>query len=303
MTGPASNFQAISVAGRARRICWRLVSLVLGALVLSGCATRVAYNQLDWIAVWYVDGYVDLHRPQELVLRDLVGRTLAWHRTTQLPAYAALLRALRDELDGPITPETLRGRYGEVEALFVDFRQHVVPDGARLLAMLSDGQVRELFANLEEENADLQEDYSGDTPADRRREQDRMILKNLRRVTGRLTSAQEALVRGHTIAMHELAPQWLERRRAWQRAFRSVLEHSRHDGDFGARLTVLVTDPDQFDGPGYRRLVEENQQIIFAMLADLRASLGPEQRRHVRERLDDLAQDFDILSRERSQSQ
>ena len=39
--------------------------LLIGLLALTGCSSKFAYNNFDWLVYWYVDDYVELTNEQE----------------------------------------------------------------------------------------------------------------------------------------------------------------------------------------------------------------------------------------------
>ncbi len=287
-------------AGRVRggtRV--RLVILgLVAAVMLGGCVIRVAYNQLDWLALWYVEDYFDLDAAQEAQARQMIGRTITWHRQTQLPRYASLVRTVQAGTTPPVEPAFLADRYAEVVALWDDLLRQVAPDFAVLLQSLSDEQVEELFENLADENRELEEDYSGISREERRVKQDKAIIRAFRRFTGRLSPDQEVLVRTHTARFHDLSADWLKRRAAWQAEFRVVMAGRRANPQFAERIKDLMLHPNQFDSPGYRKLVLENQQASFRLVAAVLDSLSPRQSEHLRKHLATYASDFDALVRE-----
>lgn len=287
-------------SGRAHRRGWfRLaVTGVVAAVMLSGCVVRVVYNQLDWLALWYVEDYFDLDRAQEEQARQLIGRTISWHRETQLPRYAALLRTVLGGISPPVEAAFLAERYAEVVALWDDLLRQVAPDFAGLLRSLSDEQVEELFGNLADENRELEEDYSGISREERRAKQDKAIIKAFKRFTGRLSPEQEVLVRTRTARFHDLSADWIRRREAWQMEFRALMTGRNADPLFAERITNLLLNPNQFDGPGYRKRVLENQQSSFRLVAAVLSSLSPKQAEHLRNQLDTYARDFDALVRD-----
>jgi hypothetical protein len=274
------------------------VTGVVAALLLSGCVVRVVYNQLDWLALWYVEDYFDLDRAQEEQARAMIGRTIRWHRETQLPRYATLMRTVLDGISPPVEAAFLADRYAEVVALWDDLLRHVAPDFARLLQSLSDEQVDELFENLADENRELEEDYSGISREERRAKQDKAVIKAFKRFTGRLSPEQEVLVRQRTARFHDLSADWIRRREAWQTEFRTLMTVRKTDPLFTERITNLLLDPNQFDSPGYRKLVLENQQASFGLVAAVLSSLTPKQAGHLREQLETYARDFDALVRD-----
>ena len=270
---------------------------VLAATLLGGCVIRVAYNQIDWLALWYLEDYVALDDAQEIQAKALIARTLAWHRATQLPKYSTLTRKLIAGIGVPADPQFLADRYAELVDLWDALLQRVCPDFAALLQALSDEQVEELFANLAEENDELAEDYSGGTVEERRKKQDRAIIRAFRRFTGRLNDYQEATIRRSAAGLHDLSADWLRRRAAWQQQLWVLLVGRKTDPRFAERLTNLVLNPNQFDTPGYRQLVIENQQRSFALVGAVLDTLSAGQSGRLRRNLATYARDFDALAR------
>jgi hypothetical protein len=231
------------------------------------------------------------------VLREIIKRNLAWHRATELPRYADYLRELRAEVAAPVSAEFIAKQYATTLVIWDRTLQQISPDIARLLLTLDDKQVSEFFDELEERNDELAEEYSGSVPEARRKKQDRSIIRAFRWFVGTLSPDQEVLVKSHTAGMHDLTEQWLQRRKAWQSAFRELLEGRSGNAGFQEQLTELLLDPNRFDSAGYRRLVAENRAIAFAMTADVLSSLNPKQHKHLDDRLSVLAADFDELAR------
>ncbi|MBL8198373.1 MAG: hypothetical protein JNJ67_05505 [Chromatiales bacterium] len=284
------------VAG-SRGSRWHPLLLVLVAsLLLTGCVVRIAYGQLEWLTRWSVESYLDLSNSQERLVREIIGRNLAWHRATELPQYAAYLRELRAGLEAPVSAEFMAQQYATTLVIWDRTLQQIAPDIARLLLTLDDEQVSEFFDELDERNRELAEEYSGYAPETRRMKQDRSIIRAFRWFVGTLSPDQEVVVKSHTAGMHDLTEQWLERRKAWQSAFRELLEGRSGNAAFERQLTELLLDPNQFDSAEYRRLVAANREIAFAMSADVLSSLSPKQRKHLDERLSGLARDFDELA-------
>ena len=286
-------------SSRMRVLTWlRLaVTSLLAATLLGGCVTRVVYNQLDWLALWYVEDYFDLDAAQEAQAKALIARTLAWHRATELPKYATLSKKVLAGIGTPPDPRFLADRYAEIVELWDELLARVSPEVAALLQTLSDEQVEELFARLVEENEELAEDYSGSTAEERRKKQEKAISRAFRRFTGRLNDTQEALIHRSGAGLHDLSADWLRRRAAWQQQLRSLLVGRKSDPWFAERLTNLVLNPNQFDTPGYRQLVVENQQRSFTLVSEVLASLSAAQAEHLQKSLTTYARDIDALVR------
>ena len=275
----------------------RGLGLAVLLLALAGCSgTRSVYNQLDWLVVWQVKKYFELDDTQEQDLRERLSRQLAWHRETQLPRYAALSENLAQVLAEEPGPEYFAARFAETQVFWADFMGHAAPDAAAFLAGLSDAQVGQLFENIDENNHELAEEYSGDTTAIRTARREQAIVRSVSRLTGRLNGPQKALVRDYSGRMHDLSQSWLERRRDWQEELQAALALRDDTIELERRLGPLLVDPDRNDPPDYRALVEENQQVVFEMLAALSVELTPRQRERFQKRLLDYARDFRLLA-------
>ncbi len=270
--------------------------MLVAAALVSGCVIRVVYNQLDWLLLWYVEDYVDLDATQESQAKLLIARTLDWHRASQLPRYAGLTRTLLAGTDTPPGAAFLAERYTEIVQLWDELLWRTSPDVAGVLRTLSDRQVEELFAALARKNRELEREYSGSSAAARRLKQDKAILRVFRRFTGRLQPDQEALVRRQTAGFHDLSADWLQRRAAWQQAFRALMASRKSNPDFVAQFTQLALNPNQFDTGRYRTLVEDNQRRSFAMVAAVLGTLTPSQSQQLRKNLTTYAGDFEALS-------
>lgn len=286
-------------AGRRFRGRWRAGVAVILATLLAGCTARFVYNQLDWLTVWYLNGFFSLDKAQEEQLREIVDRNLEWHRTTQLPRYAALCRQLDAELGEGLGADYFEARFDDMQLLWVDFMTQIAPDAAVFLRTLDAEQRAELRENFAESNRELADEYSGRSPEVRQRKRDRAVIKNLQRLTGRLNAEQKDLVRAHTARFHDLTEDWLVRRQRWQEVFLGLLDEAPQAREFEARLVTLLAMPDYLDEPDYRRRVEENKRISFEMLADLTASLSDKQLAEFRRRLGNYARDFEILAAQR----
>jgi hypothetical protein len=276
----------------------RLFAACFLVTTLAACTTGFVYNRLDWIVAWYVGDFVTLDERQKDELHAIVHRTLDWHRGTQLPRYVALLETLAAEASKPISGAQLEEHYQEVQGFADDFLRHVAPDAASLLATLNDRQITELAENLEEDNEELWDELAGDTPAERVKRRRKSAVRSLQRMVGRLDKSQRALVESRLSGMHDVAGQWLERRRHWQSRFLDVLRSHPGEATLEPVLLDLFLDPDQFDPPDYRRRADENRRLVTALIAELSGQLADSQRDHLRRKFAEYADDLRDIARD-----
>ncbi len=72
-----------------------LIALVL---VMTGCSTKFTYNNLTWLAYWYLDDYVELTSEQKKVIDQKLYDWQLWHRYQELPKYQAHLKQLQQDV-------------------------------------------------------------------------------------------------------------------------------------------------------------------------------------------------------------
>jgi hypothetical protein len=254
------------------------------------------YNQLDWVIVWYLNGFFSLNEEQEAQLRESVTRNMEWHRTTQLPRYAAFCRELDQEMDGTLSPEILERRYEKMTELWDEFILHTLPDVSAFFLSLDQAQIDEFIENLEENNEELWEEFAGKSAEERLERRQKQAIKGTKRAVGRLTGEQEELIRVYTANMHDVSVEWMDGRKAWQSDFRDLMLDRPPEPAFTERLTKFMIDPNRQDAQAYREKVEENRKTIFAMITALSEQFSEKQRARLSKRLNNYAEDFDVLA-------
>ncbi|MCW9079622.1 MAG: DUF6279 family lipoprotein, partial [Gammaproteobacteria bacterium] len=90
-----SSVQAGAIHARARQRVARaaMVLLLLSGLVACS-ATRMLYQNLDWLAFEAMDDRFDIRSDQEGWVKASLSNLHSWHRVTQLPAYRRTLDEL-----------------------------------------------------------------------------------------------------------------------------------------------------------------------------------------------------------------
>lgn len=270
--------------------------LLVGLAMLAGCGPRWYYPNLDWLIPWYVDDYISLDRGQKSALGERLDRVLDWHCRTQLSEYAGFLRAIRQEIDrGSLTAERLAAYQDRLDDYWKVLMARIGPDIVPILASASDTQIRELFENLERGNRELEETFV-DPPADEiLRNRQKRMEKRLRYWLSDLTESQRAAVADWSGQLLPISADWIENRRKIQGEFRRLLEQRRQSTRFETDFMALLTNPESVRSEVYRYKVEFNTERTLTLLARLITSLTADQRAHLSDRLESLAEDFESL--------
>lgn len=273
---------------------WRLVSglrhaLLLGfvALFLAACSTKFLYNKLDTFIIWKLNGFVSLTGEQKEALKADLQTHLDSVRLNDLPRFAALAETTAREVEaGPVTAEQIDRRYIEVLDAYDQFMFDIVPLAERFLRSLSDEQIEEFFANLDEINDEMYEDYSGRTAEEREKNRNKSALRGIGEFTGRLTDEQEFLITDALARMDDASVQWIDYQRIWQERFRALVTEKPPLPEYRAELTALFVYPRNLHSDEYRRIVDGNRAILNDMLSELLSGLSERQRARTVKKLD-----------------
>jgi hypothetical protein len=259
---------------------WRAcLLLALLALVLGGCSSRFLYNKLDTLIVWRVQSFVTLTDEQEANLKADLQAHLDHVRINEMPRIANLLeQSVRDLESGSITAAMLNARYVEAMKFYDELMLGIVPPAERFLRSLSEEQIAEYFANFDELNDEMYDEYSGRTPEVREENRNRSALKTAKSFFGRLSDEQEALITGALENMEDASEEWIDYQRLWQQEFRDLIEERPASEEYRARLTDLFVYPRNLHSEEYRTRVDNNRVILNGMLEELFAGLTDRQR-------------------------
>ncbi|MDP3295866.1 MAG: DUF6279 family lipoprotein [Nevskia sp.] len=272
----------------------RLSLLAVLLLTLAGCNTglKLAYQNLDRLALWTLGDYLSLDKAQKTAFRREFGSLQAWHRSTQLPLYSADLRSLATAFEqDPVPRDALERAMSQIEAHATRVWEQAQPATVSLLASLRDEQIEAFGKRSRERINDDEAERADEKLADRRKRWLREQRENLERWTGRLNDRQKQLL---DAGWQRRQPSLLspEQRKAQRLAdvdeFATVLA-SRHEPGLIDRLSA---NGDQREQARSTRDSARDRSLLIELLQ----ACDARQRQHVRERLLELADDFDALA-------
>jgi hypothetical protein len=270
--------------------------LMLLLLALAGCGLGIVYPRLDTIAAYYVEGLVTLDDSQSRQLDRLLGESLERHRATELDRYAGFLHALAGSVETGADADAWRKAIQQTDAFWKEIGSELVPVAIDVGRTLTDEQVDELLANLQQRDEDEWKEYRGLTPAEQVERRQKKVRRTLERFTGRLDARQRALVDLHAAGVDSFMIEWLDNRRAWRESLATALAVRGSGEEFTRRMKILVARPDQLWTPQYRAAIERRRTDTMELLAALDATLTADQRTRARRRLASLADELARLA-------
>lgn len=281
-----------------RRFLARALLAALVALLAAACSsvTRVAYDNAPFAAAWMVDDWFDLHDGQRDWVKERLARLHGWHRASELPAYERLLAATAARAARGLSADDARLVHREMRALWLRLVRRAIPDMADFLLQLHPEQVVFLARKFDEDNERTVRESVRGTPQERLERRQKRYLERIEDWTGRLSGPQRDLVRARVAAMGDLTGEWLGDRRFRQSETIALLRSKPTRAELEAGLTRLLVDSDSWRRPEYVAKMKARDEQVFAMVADLDATLTAEQRGRLHRRLAGYAADAAYLA-------
>ena len=273
------------LAARAlRQSRWtRIISLFILSIALQACSSiRLGYNNGVELAVWWLDGYVDLDKVQARQLRDALRQLQLQHRQRVLPEYAQTLHQAQALAVHDITPEQVCAVDSTVRGYADEMLQSAEPAATALALSLTPAQINHLERKYAKTNAEYRSDWLTLSPDKMHEKRFDKSRERAEMVYGRLNAAQKKLIR-QLVERSSFDPQQVQ------------LERLRRQGDILQTLRQFDRDRPSSDEarnavhglreralhspqPGYREYAEALAQEDCQNVAAVHNSTTPKQR-------------------------
>ena len=274
-------------------------TVLLAALLVTGCSFKTVYSRLDFLIVEYVEGMVTLDDMLESDLERRAESLVDWHRTTQLKQYAEWFREIQADTGPDLDDETLQYHIGKMEAYWRTIRQQLNADMAEFLPQLSAEQREELFASLAHRNEVLREDYVDIDDDDR-------LENNIERMTdqyenwlGDLSDDQYGKIEKAAARLKSGAERRYQLRLQWQAKIREVLEADLADEQKQEQLLAYFDsydlNKDHIHGP----INQTNKAVLRELTLQIVHNMSPGQKSYFDSRTDEYIRMFEELAEDR----
>ncbi|WP_414827527.1 DUF6279 family lipoprotein [Alteromonas sp. H39] len=275
-------------------------SVIFALLVLlGGCSSKLAYNNLDWLIYWYMDDYVELTDKQENVFDHHLESWIDWHRDTELTRYIAQLNTLKSDISNDqLTEQTINQHLEQATSHWIRVREKLSPGIASMATTLTDEQVVRLFAALEKDNKEEEEEYLEDSDKSaQEKAEERLedITDDIEDRIGSLTNQQEAIIARYSPQFASTYQDWIAYQRAIQDAARKVFITRDSNPDFTQDLMRIMNNPDVYRSDAYLQKREQNRRLYASMAAELSETLTSDQKRKLLKKIQDIIDDLNDL--------
>ena len=255
----------------------RWISIFVVSLMLFGCGTKFIYNNLDWIAIRYIEDFVVLNDEQ----RDQVSRAISqasdWHRLTELPLYIAQLNQLlainpMTFSEDQLTVQERRLRHHSLRLL-----DQLFPMLVAIVAQMDDDQTEQFMNTLRVRHVKYKRKYAKYSEDDLRAMYQQRIEDSLVNWLGPLSEAQQALTARWASELMITTPLWFD----YQTQLRVELLQMfaiRHDKEgLENGLHDLLYQPQQYYSAELERRITHNAQIGHEYLLEIINVMTPKQ--------------------------
>jgi hypothetical protein len=231
-------------------------------------------------------------------MRLRIVRLHQWHRRSELPAYAALMRSASERAARGITAEDVAWGLDNVRSRYRKLAARAAEEAAPVLATLAPEQIAALENKFADSNGKFEKEFLPADDQERRRVQARRMLARFRDFAGDLSADQEARIRLFVLANEKHVALRYEDRRLLQRDFVAAIRAHHDPRELEASLAEIFRKPELRRSEELIREDKAWDGALAQLIVELDRSLSPAQRAHVVRRLSDYASDFAALAGE-----
>jgi hypothetical protein len=266
-----------------------IIGVLMAWLAAGRSSIRLVYNNGEQLGWWWIDAYFDFSREQTPQVKAGINRLFAWHRSTQLVPYAALLHAAQAPVMEPTTAAEVCRWQARVRDALQPALERALQEGSAVVPVLGKAQFDHLQEHFAKGNADRRDKYLQDDVDERRDAAVKRALKWAEGLYGNLDRPQKLVVEAGVAASPFDAKAWLAERERWQGEALKTLqglaaEHADPDRVLAA-LRALAERAERSTDPVYRAYREQLATYNCAFAARIHNATTPAQRQVARDRL------------------
>jgi Family of unknown function (DUF6279) len=275
------------------------IFLLSAALVwlVSGCSRiQFVYNQLDWVIPVYLESYMELSDAQSTYLKEHVKSFLSWHCSTQLTAYASLIRDAAGKIQtGHIERAQIEYYNQRIEQFWLSIVKQASPAIAEVLSNSSDTQIEELFKDFDKGNREWLDKFREQTAEELRNDYDERMTTELERWFGPLNRIQQQAVAAWSYKFSPLGMEGLATREQWQSRLRTLLDQRKDQPYFKSAFNELVVNGEMPHSSAYKKKMDSNREVTIDLLYLVMNNTSETQRQHQENTAESIARDIDKL--------
>jgi len=264
-------------------------------LLLAGCSTKLAYNNLDWLASWYLGDFIELTDPQQDEFDTRLDSLLVWHREVELPIYRNQLLLLQKQLQSPmIGAKQWAEHIQEISGHWLRIRNKASLEMAILAPELSEEQVTDFFAALKEYNQEKRDEFEALTKQEAEEKRFDNVVEQFEEKMGSVNIQQEGIIKEYIASSHKTPLVYLAYSNRFQLGLRKTFMEV-DKSHLSSQLYELLSHPEQFKLAKTLQLDSREKRLVANMLQQMYTSATKEQREYFQGEVTDLVELIDEL--------
>jgi len=278
----------------------KMLSLPLFMLVLlAGCsATRLTYNNADWLLKRELIKHTCPTEAQQEWLSSQMKVLHRWHRQKELPRYARALRRLAGALNRPLAKPAVDAFFAEMEGARQRFNQRLSAPAGAYLEKLAKPQIRCLIRRLDRWNSKSRKEL-GRSDARYVEAQREKLEDRLDDWMGDFTNAQRSAVDRLIGARKQTHRQMVTAWHNWGRRLVTLMRDRKGAAPRAKRLQAAVRDRFALYSSAERKVVRRWERQSRELTRAVVRLMTPAQRKKLKEKVTQLATDFTALAGQR----
>jgi hypothetical protein len=276
-----------------------IVSGLMFMLLNSACSTSVkfAYNQADWLILKQISDFACLEKKQKNTLEGEIKGFMSWHRSDELPVYAASINDFAGSLEkGPVTKESFDKMFVFIESTQKKTADKIKNFGIDFVMDLSSEQISCSLEKFEKSARERKKELEMDRDKYMKKQKKEMI-KQAKSFLGSVTDEQVAMIDTVLAPQEEekLAEAASERKKEYMK---TVLFMPKSD-EKKKKLLELIDDPYAFYNETEKELMKKRRERSKDGFWKLSQTLTEKQRIYLAKELRKYSKAFLELSQEK----
>ncbi|HVE90424.1 MAG TPA: DUF6279 family lipoprotein [Burkholderiaceae bacterium] len=278
----------------------RLATIAAVTISLASCAAmKIGYNNADTLALFQLDSYLDLSTDQEHTVKERFNGLMAWHRSTQLRDYVALIDKVRAKVAGPVTTADVMEFNQQVNVRMMAVGEKSAPDIAHVALTLAPEQIDRAAKKIANDATKARREFVREEK-DAGAERIKKYGERAETWFGKLNDEQRAIIRKSFASRPTDATWWIDERERRQREFVMLLRKIQADRPTEEVATRWVrtyfTQLNVAPEADRRARAESYRRGSAELIAQLINAATPEQKTTLDKKLNDYSQDFKSLA-------
>jgi len=281
---------------------WLIIFLLLQ---LVACASELVlgtvYNELDNRSARNFKSYANFNDRQAAQIDRMASAYHAWHRKNQMPAYAAFMNNIVDDISAADTLGLdAAAVWWSAASGFSDDLSACNPfnAAAELLAGLTDRQVQQITKRLRRDLDKHQDEYAQESKEERMQRRFKKVTAWASRAGAKFNAQQKTLLRETLAEQVSLGQQRLELRRVWMENFIGLL-NKREEVDFETKITAHINTLWRLTSNNFPEQWSSNERLWTKFLQQFINLQTDEERQRFLKKIIDTATTVEKLSQKK----